>query len=133
MRSRCSNPRATRYEEYGGRGITVCADWKDNFELFRDWAMASGYADTLTIERKDANGNYSPDNCTWIPLAEQSMNTRSQKFVKIDGVTKLQKEWLRHFGISGTKYYEALKAGVSRKDAILMLKDRVKRKSKNPI
>jgi hypothetical protein len=78
MRTRCYNPRATGFENYGGRGIAVCKAW-DSFAEFREWASASGYADNLSIERRDTNGNYEPDNCTWATALEQSVNRR---FVK---------------------------------------------------
>jgi len=76
MRQRCNNPKNRDYRYYGERGIAVCQDW-NKFEDFYTWAMASGYQDDLTIERKDVNGNYEPGNCTWIPLNEQYKNKRS--------------------------------------------------------
>jgi len=75
MLKRCLNPRSTRYSHYGGRGIKVCDDWK-SFSCFKDWAFANGYTDVLTIERVDANRDYEPSNCKWIPLSEQSKNRR---------------------------------------------------------
>jgi hypothetical protein len=54
----------------------VCPEWRDSFEPFRDWALANGYADHLTLDRIDPNGYYEPNNCRWIELAEQSSNRR---------------------------------------------------------
>lgn len=71
MRGRCENPNAEAYGDYGARGIFVCQEWQD-FEAFRDWAIAHGYADALTIERRDSLGDYTPSNCEWITLSENS-------------------------------------------------------------
>ena len=79
MKQRCYNPKNNRYHRYGGRGITVCDEWRDNFKAFYDWAMANGYQDDLTIERKNNDGNYEPANCTWILPAEQSKNQAHPK------------------------------------------------------
>lgn len=57
MRIRCYNPKDKRYERYGGRGITVCDEWRNSFEAFRDWALSNGYSDELTIDRIDTNGS----------------------------------------------------------------------------
>lgn len=77
MLSRCYRKRDIHYKAYGGRGITVCVEWKNNAKAFIDWALANGYSDDLTIERIDVNGNYEPSNCTWIPMSEQYKNKQS--------------------------------------------------------
>lgn len=86
MKKRCNNPHAENYPRYGGRGITVCSEW-EQFEPFRDWALSTGYADTLTLEREDVNGNYCPENCTWIPLKRQARNRTSNRNIQINGET----------------------------------------------
>ncbi len=64
------------YRNYRGRGITVCDEWRDNFPAFRDWALSHGYAEGLSIDRIDNDGNYCPENCRWVTMAEQQKNKR---------------------------------------------------------
>lgn len=77
MMSRCYRKKDIHYKAYGGRGIVVCDEWKNNAKAFIDWAITHGYSDDLTIERIDVNGNYEPSNCTWIPMSEQYKNKQS--------------------------------------------------------
>lgn len=71
MKSRCGNPNADSFKWYGAKGIKVCDDWLD-FTVFKTWAMASGYSNTLTIDRINPLGNYEPSNCRWITVSENS-------------------------------------------------------------
>ena len=100
IHSRCFNTRRNEYEQYGGRGITVCDEWKSSFEAFYEWAMANGYADNLTIERKDVNGDYCPENCCWITNQEQQNNRRTTHLLTYNGETHSIKEWAKITGIN---------------------------------
>ena len=77
MKTRCFNPRVREYKNYGGRGIKVCDEWQHNYQSFCDWATNNGYADHLTIDRIDNDGNYEPSNCRWSTRKEQRHNQRT--------------------------------------------------------
>ena len=79
MKNRTLNPKYKKYEDYGGRGIAICEEWKNDFMSFHDWAMSNGYSDELSIDRIDNDGGYSPDNCRWTTQTIQNRNQRIQK------------------------------------------------------
>ena len=100
MKSRCATKIGRTFKDYGGRGITVCQEWLDSFEAFRDWALENGYRDDLTIDRKDVNGPYSPENCRWATQKEQTNNRRCTATLSYMGETRTIKEWSELTGIN---------------------------------
>lgn len=99
MKKRCSNIHDTRYERYGGRGISVCNEWKNSFQNFYDWAMDNGYDDSLTIDRINNDGNYCPENCRWATIKEQCENRSTTIKITIGNATKSLIEWCKIFEI----------------------------------
>lgn len=105
MKARCYNPKALKYRYYGARGIMVCEEWKSSYRAFYEWAMNNGYADGLTLDRIDVNGNYEPDNCRWVTIAEQNRNKRNNRRLTYGGETKTVSEWSEITGIPHAVIY----------------------------
>jgi hypothetical protein len=111
MIKRCENENAEGYENYGGRGISVCGSWRNDFAVFRDWALSHGYSEKLTIERNDVNGNYCPENCRWATRDEQMNNTRRTRHFEHNGETHTLREWSEITGIPFTRLKGRLQRG----------------------
>lgn len=77
MTHRCYNPNNRFYKNYGGRGITVCDDWKKSLESFVEWSVCNGWQKGLSIDRIDNDGHYTPENCCWITISANSSKKRS--------------------------------------------------------
>ena len=119
MKRRCNNPQNKRYERYGGRGIKVCEEWLHNFQAFYDWAMANGYREDLTIERRNIDDNYCPQNCEWVTWKQQQRNTSRSRFITANGETKTMAEWAEETGISSDVIKDRLnKLGWSEQEAV---------------
>ena len=82
MIQRCGNSKNNAFKHYGGRGINVCAEWLAGFGAFEKWALASGYAPGLTIDRIDPDGNYEPSNCRWVTFGENIAARNANYFSK---------------------------------------------------
>lgn len=109
MKKRCYDSNCKSFKNYGGRGITVCNEWLNperttvigtkahhvtkGFVAFKEWALANGYSDNLTLDRIDVNKGYSPDNCRWTTVKEQQNNTRKNVLVTYKGETKTLSQW----------------------------------------
>jgi hypothetical protein len=128
MKQRCYNPKSDNYYLYGGRGIRICDEWKNSYESFREWALSNGYADNLTIDRINPNGNYEPSNCRWATAEAQSSNRRDSSewktpknaaFVQYNGEMVRMKDLCKEHGISVPTFkYRIEKMGLSVADAL---------------
>lgn len=90
---RCENPNNSAFKNYGGRGISICDEWRYDFQTFYGWAIANGYRDGLTIERIDVNGNYDPSNCCWATRKEQGFNRRNNHRITYNEKTQTMRQW----------------------------------------
>jgi len=109
MRRRCLDPKNSRWDHYGGRGITICQEWSD-YSRFRQWAMENGYTNELTIDRIDVNGNYCPGNCRWSDAKTQANNVSRNRIFEYNGAKMTMSELADHLGIS----YSALQHRIER-------------------
>ncbi|HEX3016407.1 MAG TPA: hypothetical protein VHP31_00940 [Caproicibacter sp.] len=100
MKSRCNYRQNIAFANYGGRGIKVCDEWAKDFSRFMDWALQNGYADNLTIDRINCDGNYEPSNCKWSTYEEQENNRRDTVYLTIHGQKLPVSEWAQRAGIS---------------------------------
>lgn len=110
MKDRCQREANPRFSDYGGRGIAVCDEWQ-TFEPFYKWAMANGYSDNLSIDRRDNNGDYCPENCWWATDIEQANNTRVNRLISCFGETHTLAEWSRIYNIHPTTISKRIKIG----------------------
>lgn len=136
MKGRCFNPADRNYKWYGARGITVCEEWKTDFLAFYSWAMENGYQPNAprgvcTLDRRDPDGDYCPENCRWITIQEQERNKRNNHRLVIDGKEKTAKEWADDGGrcySSAIKEINRRKRGVRPREEYL--KERADEKQK---
>lgn len=116
MKNRC-RPNSSKAKWYFDKGITVCDEWVA-FSSFKEWAMANGYVDGLTIDRIDPDAGYSPNNCRWATHLEQGANRTRNKIVEIDGVKRTVKDWSTITGIIFSTLYKRYDRGVRGVDFI---------------
>lgn len=111
MLQRCHNPKNTHFARYGGRGIVVCHRWRESFTAFLE--DMGERPESRELERKDNNGNYTPENCRWATRKEQCQNTSRNRFIAFDGQTLSISEWARKIGVNKETLRGRLKNGMS--------------------
>lgn len=107
MFNRCNNKNCDKYEYYGGRGITICEEWKD-LECFADWCINNGYKEGLQLDRINNDGNYEPNNCRFVTKSKQMRNTRQNVNLEYKGETRCLTEWCEILGLKYSTIYARL-------------------------
>lgn len=120
MINRCHNKNDKRFFDYGGRDIIVCDEWRSSYDNFKRWAIESGYADGLTIDRINNNLGYNPENCRWSTRKEQQNNTRFNHKIEYNGEVKTIAEWSDKTGINYNTLYWRISHNWSVEDALNM-------------
>lgn len=118
IHNRCYAENNREFNNYGGRGITICDEWKEEnsgYTAFHEWAVNNGYSEGLTIDRIDVDKGYSPDNCRWITNKEQQNNRRDNVLLTYNGETHTMKEWSEILNVS----YHKLRYHIRIKDRTL--------------
>lgn len=115
MRQRCYNPNHASYYNYGGRGITICDEW-DDYSAFRTWALDAGYKEDAqrglyTLDRVDVNAGYSPENCRFVDMREQTDNRRQTITVEYNGETHPLSVWADILGVNYCTLWKRYKSG----------------------
>lgn len=117
LKARCNNPKNHKFPHYGGRGIKVCDRWQSSFANFlADMGERPGRE--FTIERKEVDGDYEPDNCIWLPAKDQGRNKTCSVYVEYEGHEVLLLDLCAELGLDRNRTYQRLKLGWSLEKAI---------------
>lgn len=111
MKDRCYRPNDAEYHNYGGRGITMCDEWKNDVGAFYNWAIAHGYKKGLSIDRINPNGNYCPENCRWADWVTQGNNKRTCHYMTLNNETHTMTEWAKILNIPLTMLKSRIRRG----------------------
>lgn len=117
MISRTKNQNDPSYKQYGARGIKVCEEW-EIYENFKEWALKNGYSQELTLERKDNNAGYNPDNCIWADWDTQNNNKQQSRKEEYKGQIKTVRQWAEIYNICYSTLLGRLNRGMTIKEAI---------------
>lgn len=93
MKTRVFNPKTHNYSNYGGKGITICREWVNDFKCFYEWCMSNGYKPGLTLDRKDSCVGYNPDNCRWTSVLIQQRNKSKYRNGKCKYIGVSPQKW----------------------------------------
>lgn len=119
MIQRCSCPTHHAYHNYGGRGITVCDEWRNDSKAFLSWAYSNGYEKGLSLDRIDNDKGYSPDNCRWVSSKAQNNNKRTNRKITVNGECRTMTEWAEYLGTSRNVIWRRInKLGWSEEEAV---------------
>ncbi len=117
IKRRCYDTFHTRYPDYGGRGITMCDEWRKSFKAFYD-DMGPKPSPIHSVERRDNDKGYCKENCYWATPTEQNNNTRSNIFFEYNGVSRTLAAWCRELNLNYSSVHGRLRKGFSFEDAI---------------
>ena len=118
IKSRCFDKKSPCYIHYGGRGITVCDEWKNDFITFYNWAINNGYDNNLSIDRINNDGNYEPSNCHFVTQKEQGRNKRNNRLITYKGQTHCLAEWAEILGVKYSTLLYRFRRGWSAEAAL---------------
>lgn len=119
IKGRCLNKNNKKFKNYGGRGISICDEWKNDFKTFYDWAISNGYADNLTIDRIDNNGNYEPSNCRWVSQEVQQNNKSNNYFIEYNGKSMTLSQWTKLYNLNYSTVVSRLSYGWTIEKALI--------------
>lgn len=118
MKARCYRKTCKEYKWYGAKGVIIFDNWKNDFSIFKDWALSNGYKDNLTIDRIDNKGNYEPSNCRWVDLRTQQNNRSNNRYYTHNGITQTLADWAREYGIPESNLITRIEKGWDFEDAL---------------
>lgn len=118
MKERCYSKNNKDYQKYGGRGITICDEWLNDFETFYEWAQSNGYSDDYSIDRIDNNESYKPSNCRWTDAKKQSNNRRSSIFLEFKNQKYTITEWSRILNVKADTLHRRKRNGWTDEEVI---------------
>ena len=110
---RCYSKSFKAFEYYGGRGITVCEEWRKDRATFFSWALNNGWTRDLQIDRSDNDLGYSPENCRLVTRAVNMENRKCTRWIEYKGIKRTLLEWSKQLGVKRTLLRDRLKAGKS--------------------